>query len=132
MVDTTLPTRRAVADIVFAYRQLQGAPGRPCSLREFAASLSAALGPLHDGFSHQAIKNWEDRHNLPHRSAIRLLHRAGRGWVRDFAADLLAALEPENFAPVTEIGRRALERSLTDTGPHKPRYDRRYIAGRPE
>lgn len=129
MVDTTLPTRRAVADIVFAYRQLQGAPGRPYSLREFAASLSAALGPLRDSISHQAIKNWEDRHNLPQRGVIHSLHQVGKGWVRDFAADLLAALYPDEYAPVTEIGRRALERSLTDTGPFKPRYDRRYING---
>jgi len=48
------------------------------------------------------------------------------GWVSDLAYDLLAAVRPEKYEPATFIGKRALERSLIETGPHKPRYDQHY------
>ncbi len=129
MYDTTLPAKRAVADIVFAYRQILGEPGRPQSLRDFSASLSAALEPLGGTVSHQTVKNWEDRANLPKLTLLRQLMLYASDWRRDFAADMLSAMDPERFDPVTEIGRRARQRSLEDTGPLKPRYDRRYISG---
>lgn len=129
MYDTTLPAKRAVADIVFAYRQIVGQPGRPASLREFSQALSAALEPLGGTVSHQTVKNWEDRANLPKITLLRQLTLYARDWRRDFALDMLAAMQPEDHAPATDIGRRALSRSLEDTGPLKPRYDRRYISG---
>ncbi|TAK13602.1 MAG: hypothetical protein EPO32_04735 [Anaerolineae bacterium] len=128
-MDTDLPRKRAVADIVFAYRQILGEPGRPRSLRDFAADLTNAISPLNGNISHQTIKNWEDRSNLPHRNLLRQLQVVGRGWVRDFATDMLSAIDPERYDPVTEIGRRARQRSLEETGPFKPRYDKRYISG---
>ena len=48
------------------------------------------------------------------------------GWVADLAYDLLSAVRPERFEPVTFIGVRAMERALIDTGPLKPRYDQHY------
>ena len=48
-------------------------------------------------------------------------------WRRDFSKDMLAALRPRLYKPVTEIGRAAMERSLIDTGPQKLRYDNRWI-----
>lgn len=128
MVNTTLPTRRAVADIVFAYRQILGRRGYPMSLREFAAQINDLLAHHNAGVSHQTIKNWEDRVHLPRTYyMIYLALDAPNDWRRDFAEDILSVLRPKLYQPATEIGRRALERSLVDTGPQKRRYDTRYI-----
>lgn len=128
MVNTTLPTRRAVADIVFAYRQILGRGGHPISLRDFAAMLNEFLARHNAGVSHQTIKNWEDRVHLPRTYyMIYLALDAPNDWRRDFAEDVLSALRPKLYEPATEIGRRALERSLVDTGPQKRRYDNHYI-----
>lgn len=128
MVNTTLPTRRAVADVVFAYRQILGRGGYPISLRDFAAQLNELLAGHNTGVSHQTIKNWEDRVHLPRvYYMIYLILDAPNDWRRDFAQDVLSALRPKMYEPATEIGRRALERSLIDTGPQKRRYDNHYL-----
>ena len=51
-------------------------------------------------------------------------------WRRDFGEDMLAALRPKLYRPSSYIGRRALERSLIDTGPNKPTFDP-YYTGHP-
>lgn len=128
MADTTLPTRRAVADIVFAYRQVLGAGGAQISLREFSRALNEVLAVFGDSISHQTIKNWEDRVHLPRTYfMIQLGLESPNDWRRDFAQDVLAALRPNLYQPATEIGRVALERSLVDTGPQKLRYDNRWL-----
>jgi hypothetical protein len=53
--------------------------------------------------------------------------QAPTDWRRDFAQDILAALRPNLYKPATQVGEQALERSLIDTGPFKPRYDNRWI-----
>ena len=126
--DPTLQARRAVADIVYAYRYLVGERGRPISLREFAEQYSEILAPFDESISHQTVKNWEDRVHLPRVSFIVLAEMASPpDWRRDFSKDMLAALRPRLYKPVTEIGRAAMERSVIDTGPMKLRYDNRWI-----
>ena len=128
MVDTTLPTRRAVADIVFAYRQVLGTGGAQLSLREFARALNEVLAVFGDSISHQTVKNWEDRVHLPRTYfMIQVGLESPNDWRRDFAQDILAALRPNLYQPATEIGRVALERSVVDTGPHKRRFDTRWV-----
>lgn len=110
MIKTTLPNRRAVAQIVKDYRVLAGTSQREAPLRVFAASLSEALEPIGRRVSYQSIKNWEDRRYLPDAfSMLRLAQAARHDWRGDFAGDILAALYPESYEPVTEIGRRAVE-----------------------
>lgn len=109
MIKTTLPNRRAVAQIVREYRILVGSSAREAPLRAFAGSLSEALAPLGARVSYQSIKNWEDGRYLPDAFCmLRLAQAAGFDWRGDFAGDILAALFPENYAPLTEIGRRAV------------------------
>ncbi|MGD8456080.1 MAG: hypothetical protein PVF83_06830 [Anaerolineales bacterium] len=128
MIDHTLPIRRAVADIVYAYRQILGENGHPLSLRDFAVALNQILADLGEGVSYQTIKNWEDRAHLPHLYyMIYISINAPNDWRRDFAVDILSALRPNLYQPVSDIGHWALDRSLTDTGPLKPRYDNRFL-----
>lgn len=128
MVDSTLPTRRAVADIVFAYRQVLGSGGGQLSLREFARALNEVLEVFDDSISHQTIKNWEDRVHLPRTYfMIQLGLEAPNDWRRDFAQDVLSALRSNLYQPATEIGRAARERSLVETGPQKLRFDSRWV-----
>ena len=128
MIDSTLPIRRAVADIVYAYRQILGEHGSPISLRDFADTLNEILTSLSEDISHQTVKNWEDRVHLPRTHyMIFIALQSPNDWRQDFAQDILAALRPKLYRPATEIGAWALDRSLTDTGPHKPRYDNRYL-----
>lgn len=128
MVNTTLPTRRAVADIVFAYRNILGEGSYPLALRHFAAALNQLLAKHNQTISHQTVKNWEDRRHLPrtHRM-IYITLDAPNDWRRDFAQDVLSALHPDLYQPATKIGRRARERSLVDTGPQKRRYDNNFL-----
>jgi hypothetical protein len=128
MIKSTLPARRAVAEIVYAYRQLMGADGAPLSLREFARALNHALAVFGDSVSHQTIKNWEDRVHLPRTYfMIQVGAQSPNDWRRDFSQDILAALRPELYQPATEIGRLALARSLEETGPQKSRFDNRWL-----
>jgi hypothetical protein len=122
MIETPSPARRMVADVVYAYRWLQGRDHAPASLRAFCAALNESLTQFEMGIVHQTIKNWEDRRTLPDPVVIKALLVSTRDWRRDFAQDLLAALTPLEIEPATYIGQRARERSLIDTGPHKKRY----------
>ena len=125
--DPTLQARRAVADIVYAYRYLAGENGKPLSLRAFAESYTEILAPFDESISHQTVKNWEERMHLPRVSFIVLAELASPpDWRRDFSRDMLSALRPKLYKPATEIGRIAMERSVIDTGPFKPRYDNRW------
>jgi hypothetical protein len=128
--DPTLPTRRAVADIVYAYRYLAGDERAPLSLRTFAEWLNQVLAQYDESVSHQTIKNWEDRVHLPRvYFMIQIEMSAPPDWRRDFARDMLAALRPKFYRQATEIGRTAMERSVIDTGPFKLRYDNRWVQG---
>ncbi|HEY4718811.1 MAG TPA: hypothetical protein VIH14_07335 [Anaerolineales bacterium] len=109
MIKTTLSNRRAVAQIVREYRILTGTSQRESTLRAFAGSLSEALQPLGRQISYQSIKNWEDGRYLPDAFCmLRLAQAASVDWRGDFAGDILAALFPENYQPLTEIGKRAV------------------------
>ena len=127
-IESTLPARRAVAEIVYAYRQMMGADGAPLSLREFARTLNQALEVFGDSISHQTIKNWEDQVHLPRTYfMIQIGVQSPNDWRRDFSQDILSALRPNMYQPATEIGRLARERSLDETGPQKPRFDNRWL-----
>jgi hypothetical protein len=109
MIKTTLPGKQAVAQIVEEYRILAGTSAKRATLREFADSLSDALENVGRRISYQSIKNWGDRRYLPDAFLMLRLSQAARyDWRGDFAADILAALHPESYEPVSEIGRRAL------------------------
>ena len=109
MIKTTLPAKRAVAQIVRDYRILAGNSERRATLRGFAANLSEALQPLGRRVSYQSIKNWEDGLYLPDPFLMLRLSQAARyDWRGDFAEDVLAALHPDTYRPASEIGRRAI------------------------
>ena len=121
---------RAISDIVFAYRNIQGNHGKLLSYRDFAMQISCLLQKVDKSISHQAIKNWEDRRNLPRPKLMLLIRNLSPvDWRKDFASDRLAILEPDNYPTTTEIADTALERSLTDTDPQKYGYDQTYLQG---
>ncbi len=110
MIHSTLPAKRAVSEIVRAYRHVEGRPEHPLSLRVFAASLSAIVEHFGGSISHQTVKNWQDRNHLPNAFfMMQIAYHAPFDWRRDFAQDVLAALRPDIYQPATEIGQRALE-----------------------
>lgn len=76
MIKTTLPNRRAVAQIVREYRKLAGSRARPATLRAFAAALSQALRAQGRGVSYQSVKNWQDGRYLPDAYGMLCLARA--------------------------------------------------------
>lgn len=109
MIKTTLPAKRAVAQIVEEYRILAGDSEQQLTFRAFAENLSEALNSAGRRVSYQSIKNWQDRRYLPDRFLmLGLAHAANHDWRGEFAADVLAAMYPESYEPVTEIGRRAI------------------------
>ena len=124
--DQTITTRRAVSDIIFAYRLVHSPKPHPMSFRQLSAHINQAIRGKHNTISYQTIKNWEDRMHIPRVYTLYKIALIANGWVSDLAHDLLAALRPEKYQPATFIGKRALERSLIDTGPHKPRYDQHF------
>lgn len=110
LINSTYANRKAVSQIVREYRILAGTSAREATLRAFANSLSEALEGIGRQISYQSIKNWEDGRYLPDAfSMLRLFQAARYDWRGDFACDILAALYPESYEPVSEIGRRALE-----------------------
>jgi hypothetical protein len=118
MIKTTLPAKRAIAQIVDEYRRLLD-PGqqRPLPLRAFALALSEALKPMQRSVSYQTIKNWGDRRYLPDPYTLLTLSQSARNdWRADFAEDLLAIIHPEAYQPASEIGRRARREHLTQNG----------------
>lgn len=113
MIKTTIRKRYAVAQIVEQYRILAGTSEKRASLRQFAETLTEALHPLGRRVSYQSVKNWQDRLYLPDAfGMLRLAQAARYDWRGDFATDILAALDPSNYLPVSEIGRRALAKNL--------------------
>ena len=110
MLKTTLPAKQAVSYIVDNYRQLQGSGNHPATLRYFAAALTEVLRASGLQVSHQSIKNWGDRRYLPDLYVmLQIADQAQHDWRRDFALDILAAVEPDRYKPVSEIGRAALQ-----------------------
>lgn len=121
ILKTTHRSKTAVALIVQQYRILAGTSYKPATLREFAQALSEALQPVGRSVSYQSIKNWQDRMFLPDTLLMMRLAKVARyDWRGEFAADILAAMYPEEYEPLTEIGRRALSSSdeITLTGGH--------------
>ena len=109
-IKTTLPAKKAVAQIVKDYRNLHSDSTRPSTLRAFASALSEALAPFNRNISYQSIKNWCDRRYLPDPFImLQIAQSARHDWRADFAKDILAAVMPEIYQPATEIGRRALQ-----------------------
>lgn len=119
ILKTTHRSKTAVALIVQQYRSLAGSAYKPATLREFAQVLSQALKPIGRSVSYQSIKNWQDRLYLPDTLLMMRLATVARyDWRGEFAADILAAMHPDEYAPLTEIGRKALSNSdeITLTG----------------
>jgi hypothetical protein len=124
--DQGITTRRAVSDIIFAYRQVHSSTYHNLSFRQLAAHINEEIRGKHNAISYQTLKNWEDRLHIPRVYTLYRIALIANGWVSDLAYDLLSALRPDKYQPATFIGKRALERSLIDTGPLKNRYDQHY------
>ena len=128
IIDTDLHARRAVSDIIFAYRHVQGPASRPLSYRDFATALTQVLKPMGASISHQAIRHWEHRKHLPRIFLmLQLALHTPDDWRREMAEDILGVMRPNIYQVASPIGQRALDRSLIETGPHKRRYDIIYL-----
>lgn len=95
-----------VSKIVVEYRISLGAKGKPTPVRDFAAILSKALFPVSASF--QAVSQWENGDHLPSLTLLLRLADCANDWRREFALDLLAALRPDLYKPVGEIGQDIL------------------------
>lgn len=123
-----LQSKRAVSDIVFAYRQVYGTQNQPLSYRELADAINPYISLENRHITYQTLKNWEDRLHLPRPGLVMHLAFNASDWQRAFAEDLLAALRPDLYRPASYIGARALKRSRQDTGPLKPRFDPYFLS----
>ena len=110
MIITSLPTKRAVSDIVKTYRMMQRRRSHPLSLRDFSDALTEVLEPIGGKISHQTIMNWENMVHLPNSFYMKQVAAHARdNWQQDFAKDVLAVLHPEEYKPATRVGKRAVE-----------------------
>ncbi len=89
------------SQIVRAYRTQQG-----FSLRTFAHVLSSSTSGK--GISHETIRNWEKGTHIPAYHTLLPLALLFGDWRRDFAFDALAALQPQLYTPMGEIGKMLL------------------------
>jgi transcriptional regulator with XRE-family HTH domain len=90
--------------ITKAYRKQRG-----LSLRRFADALGGDSN-LETEISHQSIKNWEDGVHEPDFSFLVTLALTSRDWRGDFAFDVLSAMKPHIYEPMTSIGMEAIEK----------------------
>ncbi|KAA3648319.1 MAG: hypothetical protein DWQ07_04820 [Chloroflexi bacterium] len=118
-----MPSKQAIADIIWAYRKKIGANNGPLPLRELAVALNEQLNSIGGHISHQSLSNWENQVHVPSSltimQLIQLANQVGLGWQVDFAQDLLAILKPRQFSPATSIGKKALKQLHKRT--HNPR-----------
>ena len=102
-----LNKKTAVSAIILEYRKALGTR-KKMTFRSFAGELSGVLEKYGKSISYQSIKNWEDMRYLPDEFMLLEIRRGSKDWRFDFAGDLLAALRPDEYAPVSDIGRRIL------------------------
>jgi len=115
MIKTTLPAKRAISEIVQAYREMQARKSHPLSLRDFAKALTEVLRPHGGSISHQSVKNWKDCKHLPNPFYMMQIEaHAPLDWRRDFAQDVLGVLCPEQYPPSTYIGELAIEQERSE------------------
>jgi len=92
-----------IQKIVSVYRK------QKCSsLRDFARDLSDGLNK-EDQVTYETIRNWERGEYKPNFGLLMTLVMKTRDWRMDFAFDILAAMRPEIYEPMTQIGRDALK-----------------------
>ena len=96
-------TIRPTQIIVSKYRKQ-----RDLSLRAFAAELSEGLKPQ-DHVTYETIRNWENGVTEPNFQLLITLALTVRDWRGDFAFDILAAMKPDIYEPMTSIGKDAIE-----------------------
>ena len=92
-----------IQQIVSTYRKQRG-----LSLRDFARELSEGLKE-EDSVTYETIRNWERGEYRPNFGLLMTLVMTARDWRMNFAFDVLAAMRPEIYEPMTKIGRDALE-----------------------
>ena len=110
MIKTTLPTKRAISDIVKTYRHLQRRRLHPLSLRDFSNALTELLTPIGGSISHQSIMNWENMVHLPHPFYMKQMASQARAcWQQDFATGVLAVLQQHEYKPATRAGKRVVK-----------------------
>ncbi len=91
------------SQIVRTYRADQG-----MTLEQMAEALREGMsGTMFAGLSRQAIGLWE-RETVPNVTFLIRACRVYADWRREFALDAMAALEPDLFQPVGNIGREIL------------------------
>jgi transcriptional regulator with XRE-family HTH domain len=90
--------------IVRVYRKQKG-----LSLRDFAQELSEGL-KNEEQVTYETIRNWERGEYKPNFSLLMTLAMTVRDWRGDFAFDILAAMKPDIYEPMTSIGRDAISK----------------------
>jgi transcriptional regulator with XRE-family HTH domain len=95
---------KPIQEIISKYRKQ-----RNLSLRAFAKELSEGL-KKEDKVTYQTIKNWEDGIHKPNFQFLMSLAMTVRDWRGDFAFDILAAMKPDIYEPMTSIGRDAISK----------------------
>ena len=112
MTHNSMPSKQAIANIIWAYRKKIDTNNGPLPLRELAVALNEHLKPIGGHISHQSLSNWENQVHVPSSltimQLIQLANETSAGWPADFAQDLLAILKPHQFSPATRIGKKAL------------------------
>ncbi|HNB52072.1 MAG TPA: hypothetical protein PK530_09025 [Anaerolineales bacterium] len=95
-----------IALIVRTYRA-----SNALTLEKMASALRENLvGTQFENLSRQAIGLWE-KGTQPMPIFLLRVSRSYTDWRRNFALDCLAAIEPETFTPVGDIGREILSES---------------------
>jgi transcriptional regulator with XRE-family HTH domain len=83
------------------------------SLRDFASELSEGLNK-EDQVTYETIRNWERGEYKPNFPLLMVLVMKTRDWRMEFAFDILAAMKPEIYEPMTHIGKEALKQLETE------------------
>jgi transcriptional regulator with XRE-family HTH domain len=88
----------SIQKIVSSYRKQ-----RNLSLREFARELSEGLNK-EEQVTYETIRNWERGEYKPNFPLLMTLVMKTRDWRMDFGFDILSAMRPEFYEPMTQIG----------------------------
>jgi hypothetical protein len=101
-------TKKAISQVVRAYRNQLGWKGKPLSFVRFAIALSKSVQHRGIKVSYQAIKNWDDGIDRPDYSFMMQLanYAPPDSWQHNFAMDVLAVQWPELYQPGSEIGEK--------------------------
>ena len=92
-------SKLSVQQVVTKYRKQHGVNGTPMTYRSMSEQLTAVVQADGYNIGHQTIANWEAGVHVPHAEVMIALANRAEGWMRQFAFDVLAALNalPNNW-----------------------------------